>query len=129
MLSAIDQTKDLTTMSALIKTAKAKDLFDLMDNVTVFTPNDAAFAKLPEEQRKALGTQAGASDLLRRLIVVRDLRKTDLADKSHTSLQGAVLKATGGGDEYRIGGAQVVCGSIRTANARLAVLDQVPASG
>ncbi|MEV6977002.1 fasciclin domain-containing protein [Kitasatospora sp. NPDC093806] len=129
VLSAIDRTSDLTTMSGLIKTAKAKDLFDSMDNVTVFAPNDAAFAKLPEDQRKALGTQPGASDLLRRLIVVRDLRKADLADKSYTSLQGAALKATGSGDDYRIGGARVVCGSIRTANARLAVLDQVPTSG
>ncbi|WP_371522477.1 fasciclin domain-containing protein [Kitasatospora sp. NBC_01300] len=127
VLSAIDQTKDLSAMSSLIKTAKAKDVFDSMDNVTVFAPNDAAFAKLPEDQKKALGAQPGASDLLRRLIVVRDLRKADLADKSYTSLQGAVIKATGSGDDYRIGGAQVVCGSIRTANARLAVLDQVPA--
>ncbi|MGF1426453.1 fasciclin domain-containing protein [Kitasatospora sp. LaBMicrA B282] len=127
VLAAIDQAKDLTQLSALIKTAKAKDMFDSMDNVTVFAPNDAAFAKLTDDQKKALTTQPGASDLVRRLIVARDLRKADLQDKQYTSLQGAVLGATGSGEDYRIGGAQVLCGSIKTTNARLAVLDTVPA--
>ncbi|WP_051966438.1 fasciclin domain-containing protein [Kitasatospora mediocidica] len=126
VLAAIEQTKDLSTLAGLIKTAKAKDLFDSMDNVTVFAPTDEAFAKLPDAQRKTLGDQAAASDLLRRLIVVRDLHKSDLADHDYTSVQGAVLKATGSGDDYRVGGAQVLCGSIKTSNARLAMLDQVP---
>ncbi|MET9402791.1 fasciclin domain-containing protein [Kitasatospora sp. NPDC002965] len=34
-------------MSAPIKTAEAGDVLDPMDDVTVFAPNDAAFAKLP----------------------------------------------------------------------------------
>ncbi|WP_052706244.1 fasciclin domain-containing protein [Streptomyces rubellomurinus] len=129
VLTAIDQTKDLSQLSALVKTAKAKDIFDSMENVTVFAPNDAAFAKLPEDQKKALATQQGAGDLVRKLIVVRDLRKDDLQDKQYNSLQGAVIKATGSGEDYRVGGAQVLCGSIRTANARLAILDTVPAFG
>ncbi|MFF7635430.1 fasciclin domain-containing protein [Kitasatospora sp. NPDC008050] len=129
VLSAIEQSKDLTALARLVKTAKAKDVFDSMDNVTVFAPDDAAFAKLPDDQRKALDTQPGASDLLRKLIVVRDLKKNDLTDEAYTSLQGAVLKATGTGDDYRIGGARVLCGSIRTSNARLATLDQIPAFG
>ncbi|MGF1426804.1 fasciclin domain-containing protein [Kitasatospora sp. LaBMicrA B282] len=129
VLAAIDQAKDLTQLAALINTAKAKDIFDSMDNVTVFAPNDAAFAKLTDDQKKALATQPGAGDLVRKLIVVRDLRKADLQDKQYTSLQGAVLKATGSGDDYRVGGAQVLCGSIKTANARMAVLDTVPGFG
>ncbi|MFJ4190607.1 fasciclin domain-containing protein [Kitasatospora sp. NPDC089509] len=129
VLTAIDQTKDLGQLSALIKTAKAKDIFDSMENVTVFAPNDAAFGKLTEDQKKSLATQQGAGDLVRKLIVVRDLRKDDLQDKQYNSLQGAVIKATGSGEDYRIGGAQVLCGSIKTANARLAVLDTVPAFG
>ncbi len=129
VLTAIDGTKDLSQLSALVKTAKAKDIFDSMENVTVFAPNDAAFAKLTEEQRKVLATQQGAGELVRKLIVVRDLRKDDLQDKQYTSLQGAALKATGSGEDYRIGGAQVLCGSIRTANARLAILDAVPTFG
>ncbi|MDY0813140.1 fasciclin domain-containing protein [Kitasatospora purpeofusca] len=129
VLGAIDQTKDLSQLSALVKTAKAKDIFDSMENVTVFAPNDAAFAKLGEDQKKALATQQGAGDLVRKLIVVRDLRKGDLQDKQYTSLQGAAIKATGSGEDYRIGGAQVLCGSIRTANARLAILDTVPVFG
>ncbi|MEV7023405.1 fasciclin domain-containing protein [Kitasatospora sp. NPDC093558] len=129
LLTAIDQTKDLSQLSALVKTAKAKDIFDSMENVTVFAPNDAAFAKLPEDQKKALATQPGAGDLVRKLIVVRDLRKDDLQDKQYNTLQGAVIKATGSGEDYRIGGAQVLCGSIKTANARLAILDTVPAFG
>ncbi|MFD4910428.1 fasciclin domain-containing protein [Kitasatospora purpeofusca] len=129
VLGAIDQTKDLSQLSALVKTAKAKDIFDSMENVTVFAPNDAAFAKLGEDQKKALATQQGAGDLVRKLIVVRDLRKDDLQDKQYTSLQGAAIKATGSGEDYRVGGAQVLCGSIRTANARLAILDTVPAFG
>ncbi|GHF39414.1 hypothetical protein GCM10018790_16530 [Kitasatospora xanthocidica] len=129
VLTAVDQTKDLSQLSALVKTAKAKDIFDSMENVTVFAPNDAAFAKLPEDQKKALATQQGAGDLVRKLIVVRDLRKGDLEDKQYNTLQGVVIKATGSGEDYRIGGAQVLCGSIKTANARLAILDTVPAFG
>ncbi|MFD8086384.1 fasciclin domain-containing protein [Kitasatospora sp. NPDC059722] len=129
VLTAVDQAKDLSQLSALVKTAKAKDIFDSMENVTVFAPNDAAFAKLPEDQKKALATQQGAGDLVRKLIVVRDLRKDDLQDKQYNTLQGAVIKATGSGEDYRIGGAQVLCGSIKTANARLAILDTVPAFG
>ncbi|MFF2073564.1 fasciclin domain-containing protein [Kitasatospora sp. NPDC058162] len=129
VLTAIDQTKDLAQLSALVKTAKAKDIFDSMENVTVFAPNDAAFAKLTDDQKKTLATQQGAGDLVRKLIVVRDLRKDDLQDKQYNSLQGAVIKAAGSGEDYRIGGAQVLCGSIRTANARLAILDTVPAFG
>ncbi|GAA1956094.1 fasciclin domain-containing protein [Kitasatospora viridis] len=129
VLDAIDQAKDLTQLSALVKTAKAKDIFDSMDNVTVFAPNDAAFAKLTDDQKKALTTQQGAGDLVRKLIVVRDLRRADLQGKQYNSLQGAVLDATGKDDDLRVGGARLLCGSIKTTNARLELLDQVPAFG
>ncbi|MFJ8041466.1 fasciclin domain-containing protein [Kitasatospora sp. NPDC096147] len=127
VLTAIEQSGGLSRFAALIRTAKAKDLFDSMENVTVFAPDDAAFGRLTEDQNKALATQQGAGELVRRLVVVRDLRKADLRDREYASLQGAVLRATGSGEEYRIGGARVLCGSIGTANARLAVLDAVPA--
>ncbi|WP_206188662.1 fasciclin domain-containing protein, partial [Streptomyces kanamyceticus] len=67
VLAAIDSMPQLSGFAALVKDAKAEDMFRSMQNVTVFAPTDAAFGKLPAERRKALARPREAGDTVRSL--------------------------------------------------------------
>ncbi|MEU7578525.1 fasciclin domain-containing protein [Streptomyces sp. NPDC041068] len=130
-LDAIRRTPQLSDFAALVKTAKADDMFASMQNVTVFVPTDAAFEALPAERRKELADPKAAGDTIRSLIVAQDLTKEDLGTgQSHPTLQEGVqlhTRAAAGG--VTVDGAEVVCGSVTTSDARLHLLGALPGVG
>ncbi|MER5889805.1 fasciclin domain-containing protein [Streptomyces sp. NPDC001941] len=130
-LQTIRSTPQLSEFAVLVKNAKAEDMFASMQNVTVFVPVNAAFAKLSDERRKALVEPQAAGDTVRSLIVAQDLTREDLgAGASHPTLQdGVQLRAAARDGNVTVDGAQVVCGSVTTADARLHLLDALPDLG
>jgi uncharacterized surface protein with fasciclin (FAS1) repeats len=106
------------------------DLVDTLNGgeFTVFAPVDDAFAKLPAETVKTLGTPAGAKTLesvLTYHVVPGQIAPADI-DGTLKTVNGADLKVTGSGDEIRVGDqAGVICGGVKTANATVYLIDTV----
>lgn len=95
---------------------------------TVFAPVDSAFAKLPAETVKALGTPAGAETLSSVLTyhVIEGQIAPDKIDGKHKTLQGGEVTVNGSGDDITVdGSAKVICGGVKTANATVYLIDSV----
>ena len=127
VLPALDQVPDLSQFAALIKTAKAQDMFESMENVTVFVPTNAAFAALPADQQQKLLDPTAAGVEVRSLIVAQDLTRSDLTNQSYPTLnQGTNLQISNTDGNLTVNGAPLSCGSVTTVDTRLHLLDAFP---
>lgn len=104
VLEALAGTSDLSTMAALVKSAGLEKALGGVGNYTLFAPTDAAFARLPEDQRKLLESKDGRPQLLallRQHIVTGFIAQADL-DKGLARSGGAASLATMGGAPIRL---------------------------
>ena len=96
---------------------------------TVFAPVDQAFAKLPKETVKTLGTEQGKEALINVLTyhVVTGQLAPDKVAGEHETVNGAKLTVEGSGDTITVGKdkANVICGGVKTANATVYLIDTV----
>jgi uncharacterized surface protein with fasciclin (FAS1) repeats len=123
----------LKTLTAAVSGTLNKDV-NLKDTLnggeyTVFAPVDEAFAKLPREAVKTLGTSAGAETLTKVLTyhLVNGQKSPDQVEGTFKTVNGADLTVKGSGDNLTVGAdnAQVICGGIKTANATVYLIDSV----
>ncbi|MEO6471125.1 MAG: fasciclin domain-containing protein, partial [Aeromicrobium sp.] len=123
----------LKTLVAAVSGKLNKDV-NLVDTLngadfTVFAPVDSAFAKLPAETVKTLGTPAGAdtlSSILTYHVIPGKILPKDI-DGTFKTVNGGELTVTGSGDDISVGdgGAKVICGGVKTANATVYLIDTV----
>ncbi len=123
----------LKTLTAAVSGKLNKDV-DLVDTLnggefTVFAPVDDAFAKLPEETVKTLGTPEGAKTLeavLTYHVIPGQLAPDEVAGE-HETANGAKVTVEGEGDAITVGegNAKVICGGVQTANATVYLIDSV----
>lgn len=123
----------LKTLTAAVS-GKLNPKVNLVDTLnggefTVFAPVDAAFAKLPKETVKTLGTPEGAETLTEVLTyhVVTGQLAPDKVGGTHETVNGADLTVEGSGDTIMVGEdkANVICGGVKTANATVYLIDTV----
>lgn len=104
VLQALGGASDLTTMTTLVKSAGLEKALGGAGNYTLFAPTDAAFARLPEGQRKLLESADGRPQLLallRQHIVTGYVAQADL-EKGLARSGGAASLATMGGAPIRL---------------------------
>ncbi|MFD5621338.1 fasciclin domain-containing protein [Streptomyces yangpuensis] len=118
---------ELSTLVAAVKQAGLVDTLDKAEDITVFAPTNAAFAKIPKAQLdKVLADKAALTKILTYHVVGSTVDKPDLADGSFKTLEGGTLTTSGSGDSYRVNGtAAIVCGDVATSNATVHVVDTV----
>lgn len=95
------------------------------DEFTVFAPVDEAFEAIDAETMDTLSTDA---DLLTEILtyhVVPGQLTPDQVVGEQTTVQGDTLEVTGGGDELKVGDANVICGGVMTQNATVYLVDAV----
>jgi uncharacterized surface protein with fasciclin (FAS1) repeats len=123
----------LKTLTAAVSGTLNEDV-NLVDTLnggefTVFAPVDEAFAKLPEETVKTLGTPEGAETLTSVLTyhVVAGQLGPDKVAGTHETVNGADVTVDGSGDNITVGEdkANVICGGVTTANATVYLIDSV----
>jgi len=123
----------LKTLTAAVSGKLNKDV-NLVDTLnggefTVFAPVDEAFAKLPDETVKTLGTPEGKKALTSVLTyhVVAGQMAPDKVAGTHKTVNGADVTVEGSGDEFTVGEnkANVICGGVTTANATVYLIDSV----
>jgi len=117
----------LSTLVAAVKAAGLVDTLNSAKNITVFAPDNAAFAKIPAATLKSL--LANKTKLTKILTYhVAGARYTPAqlaAGMSIKTLEGGTVMASKMGSTYEVNNAHVVCGNVQTANATVYIIDSV----
>jgi uncharacterized surface protein with fasciclin (FAS1) repeats len=117
----------LSTLVAAVKKAGLVDTLNSAQNITVFAPDNAAFAKIPAATlAKLLANKAELTKILTYHVVSGRYTPDQLAT-------GTPLKTLEGGSvtpgltngTYTINASHVVCGNVQTANATVYIIDTV----
>ncbi|GIJ71282.1 fasciclin domain-containing protein [Virgisporangium ochraceum] len=115
----------LSTLVTAVKKANLVDSLNSAQGITVFAPANDAFAKIPKaDLDKVLADNATLTKILTYHVVPGQLSPEQLAG-THKTLQGGTVTVTGGGTDFMVGNATVVCGNVSTANATVYIIDTV----
>ena len=116
-------------LSTLVTAVKKAGLVDTLDNakaITVFAPDNAAFAKVPNKTLSSLlANKAELTQLLEYHVVAGRLSPAQLPGV-HKTIEGASVSIAGSGTTFNVNGtSQVVCGNVQTANATVYIVGTV----
>jgi uncharacterized surface protein with fasciclin (FAS1) repeats len=116
-------------LSTLVAAVKAAGLVDTLNNakgITVFAPDNAAFAKIPPATlQSVLANKDMLTKILTYHVVGKQVTPAELSGGDFTTLQGGAVTTTGTGENFQVDGANVVCGNVHTANATVYIIDTV----
>src|SRR5882757_419453 len=117
----------LSTLVTAVKKANLVDTLNSAQNITVFAPANAAFAKIPPATlNKVLADNATLTKILTYHVVGQKITPADLASGDFKTLECASPKTSGTGEDFTINGAShVICGNVQTANATVYIVDSV----
>jgi uncharacterized surface protein with fasciclin (FAS1) repeats len=116
-------------LKTLVTAVNAAGLGDTLNNapaLTVFAPDNTAFAAVPSATLSGLmADKAQLTKTLEYHVVSGKIPPDQLAG-THKTLEGGTLTVTGSGENFTVNGdAMVVCGDIQTANAIVYIVDSV----
>ncbi|WP_037075702.1 fasciclin domain-containing protein [Pseudonocardia spinosispora] len=117
----------LSTLVTAVKKAKLVDTLNGAKDITVFAPANAAFDKIPSATlNKVLADDATLKKILTYHVVGQKITPADLASGDFKTLEGAMVKTSGSGQDFTINGeSHVICGNVQTANATVYIIDTV----
>ncbi|MFY9933182.1 MAG: fasciclin domain-containing protein, partial [Streptosporangiaceae bacterium] len=117
----------LSTLVTAVKKAGLVDTLNSASNITVFAPDNAAFAKLPKATLdKVLANKAELTKILTYHVVSGRNTPTDLAaGKALKTLEGGTVAPADMSGTYSVNGASVVCGNVQTSNATVYIISSV----
>jgi uncharacterized surface protein with fasciclin (FAS1) repeats len=124
----------LSTLVTAVKAAGLVDTVNNAQNITVFAPDNAAFAKIPKATLdKVLADKATLTKILTYHVIPKKLTPAEVTGTLATLEKGSI-KAEGTAPDITVGPtgseAHIVCGNVQTANATVYIIDTVmmPAS-
>jgi uncharacterized surface protein with fasciclin (FAS1) repeats len=117
----------LSTLVTAVKKAGLVDTLNSASNITVFAPDNAAFAKIPAATlAKVLADKATLTKILTYHVAAGRYTPAQLASGTAIkTLEGGTVKPADMGGTYTVNGAHVVCGNVQTANATVYIIDTV----
>jgi uncharacterized surface protein with fasciclin (FAS1) repeats len=117
----------LSTLVAAVKAAGLVDTLNSASNITVFAPDNAAFAKIPAATLKSvLANKAELTKILTYHVASGRKTAAELASgMAITTLAGSTVRPAMTNGAYTVNGAKVVCGNVQTANATVYIIDTV----
>jgi uncharacterized surface protein with fasciclin (FAS1) repeats len=117
----------LSTLVAAVKQAGLVDTLNSANGITVFAPDNSAFAKIPASTLKSvLANKAELTKILTYHVVSGRVTPAELASgKALKTLEGSTVKPAMMGTTYTVNGATVVCGNVQTANATVYIINSV----
>ena len=117
----------LSTLVAAVKKAGLVDTLNSAPNITVFAPDNAAFAKIPAATlNSVLANKAELTKILTYHVVSGRYTPAQLAAGTPLkTLEGATVTPALMGGTYEINSADVVCGNVGTANATVYIINTV----
>ena len=117
----------LSTLVTAVKQAGLVNTLNSAAGITVFAPDNAAFAKIPASTLKSvLADKAELTKILTYHVVAGRVTPAELASgKTLKTLEGSTVSPAMMGTSYTVNGASVVCGNVQTANATVYVIGSV----
>lgn len=117
----------LSTLVTAIKKAGLVDTLNSAQNITVFAPDNAAFAKIPAATlNKVLADKAELTKILTYHVASGRRTPAQLATGEQIkTLEGSTVTPSMMGNTYMVNDAHVVCGNVQTANATVYIIDTV----
>ena len=117
----------LSTLVTAVKKAGLVDTLNSASGITVFAPDNAAFAKIPAETlNQVLANKAELTKILTYHVVAGRYTPSQLAAGTPLkTLEGATVTPALMGSTYEVNRADVVCGNVQTANATVYIINTV----
>jgi uncharacterized surface protein with fasciclin (FAS1) repeats len=117
----------LSTLVAAVKKAGLVDTLNSASDITVFAPDNAAFAKIPSATlNSVLANKAELTKILTYHVVAGRYTPARLAAGAPLkTLEGATVTPALMGSTYEVNSADVVCGNVHTANATVYIINTV----
>jgi uncharacterized surface protein with fasciclin (FAS1) repeats len=117
----------LSTLVAAVEKAGLVDTLNSAAGITVFAPDNAAFAKIPAATLAGvLANKAELTKILTYHVVAGRYTPAQLASGAPLkTLEGAKVTPALMGSTYEVNSADVVCGNVQTANATVYIINTV----
>jgi len=117
----------LSTLVTAVKKAGLVDTLNSASGITVFAPDNAAFAKIPAATLdQVLANKAELTKILTYHVVAGRYTPDQLAAGTPLkTLEGATVTPALMGGTYEVNSADVVCGNVQTANATVYIINTV----
>lgn len=117
----------LSTLVTAVKKAGLVDTLNSASGITVFAPDNAAFAKIPAATlNQVLANKAELTKILTYHVVAGRYTPAQLAAGTPLkTLEGATVTPALMGSTYEVNSADVVCGNVQTANATVYIINTV----
>ena len=117
----------LSTLVTAVEKAGLVDTLNSASGITVFAPDNAAFAKIPAATlSKVLANKAELTKILTYHVVAGRYTPAQLASgKALKTLEGGTITPALKDGAYTVNGASVVCGNVQTANATVYIIGSV----
>ena len=117
----------LSTLVTAVTKAGLVDTLNSAPGITVFAPDNAAFAKIPKATLDSvLGDKAELTKILTYHVASGHITPAQLASgKPIKTLEGSTVTPSKMGSTYEVNAAPVVCGDVQTANATVYIIGSV----
>jgi uncharacterized surface protein with fasciclin (FAS1) repeats len=117
----------LSTLVTAVKKAGLVDTLNSASGITVFAPDNAAFAKIPAATlSKVLADKAELTQILTYHVAMGRYTPAQLAaGMPIKTLEGGSVTPKLADGSYTVNGASVVCGNVQTANATVYIIGSV----
>ena len=127
VMTALARSPSLSRFTRAIKRADLAGSLNAATAITVFAPDDSAFAALGHGNLTTLmGDKSDLTTMLKDHVVSGRRTPAELASGRHlTTLRGTVIVPAKSRAMYRVNNAGVVCGNIQTANATIYIVNKV----
>jgi uncharacterized surface protein with fasciclin (FAS1) repeats len=117
----------LSTLVTAVKKANLVDTLNSAKGITVFAPENSAFAAIPSATLgKVLADKAELTKILTYHVVGGTVSTGDFSmGTKEKTLEGAKVTLGKMGSTYTVNGAKVVCGDVTTSNATVYIIGSV----
>ena len=117
----------LSTLVTAVTKAGLVDTLNSAPGITVFAPDNAAFAKIPTATlNSVLGNKAQLTKILSYHVASGHITPAELASgKPIKTLEGSTVMPSKMGSSYEVNSVPVVCGNVQTANATVYIIGSV----
>jgi uncharacterized surface protein with fasciclin (FAS1) repeats len=117
----------LSTLVTAVEKAGLVNTLNSASSLTVFAPDNAAFAKIPAATLdKILADKAELTKILTYHVAAGRITPAQLASgEPIKTLEGGTITPALTGGTYTVNGAHIICGNVQTANATVYIIDSV----
>ncbi|BAB75496.1 fasciclin domain-containing protein [Anabaena sp. FACHB-709] len=128
LLELVESNSSFTTLNKALQAAGLTETLKGKDNLTIFAPTDAAFAKLPQDALQALLQPDNKEVLLKVLtyhVVPGNVLSTDLKSGEVKSVEGGTINVKVDTQGVSVNDAKVTQADIKASNGVIHVIDTV----